>query len=166
MRALTHRLHGACAVACAIPLLVLPAAAGASAAPAAPAGPNVVQQANANEILALENAAREKAGCGALSMNGQLTAAAQAHSEDMAKNNFFSHTGSDGSSIAQRVEKAGFSPSIPTEENIHQGGSTSQEVFDSWMGSGPHKAAILNCKWKQTGLAGASGNLWTQLFGT
>ncbi|WP_432187874.1 CAP domain-containing protein [Streptomyces sp. Tue6028] len=145
---------------------MLPAAAGASAAPAAPAGPNVVLQANANEILALENAEREKAGCSALSMNSQLTAAAQAHSEDMAKNNFFSHTGSDGSSISQRVEKAGFSPSIPTEENIHQGGSTSQAVFDSWMGSAPHKAAILNCKWKQTGLAGASGNLWTQLFGT
>ncbi|WP_432175620.1 CAP domain-containing protein [Streptomyces sp. Tue6028] len=145
---------------------MLPAAAGASAAPAAPAAPNVVLQANANEILALENAEREKAGCSALSMNSQLTAAAQAHSEDMAKNNFFSHTGSDGSSISQRVEKAGFSPSIPTEENIHQGGSTSQAVFDGWMGSAPHKAAILNCKWKQTGLAGASGNLWTQLFGT
>ncbi|WP_225827221.1 CAP domain-containing protein [Streptomyces naphthomycinicus] len=145
---------------------MLPAAAGASAAPAAPAGPNTVQQANASEILALENAEREKAGCSALSMNSQLTAAAQAHSEDMAKNNFFSHTGSDGSSIAQRVEKAGFSPSIPTAENIHQGGSTSQQVFDSWMGSAPHKAAILNCQWKQTGLAGASGNLWTQLFGT
>ncbi|MGW1895818.1 CAP domain-containing protein [Streptomyces sp. NPDC002004] len=126
-----------------------------------------MQQASAGEILALENAAREKADCPALSLNGQLTAAAQAHSEDMAKNNFFSHTGSDGSSIAQRVEKAGFSPAMPTEENISQGWATAQQIFDGWWNSAPHKAAILNCKWKQTGIGGAQpGNHWTQLFGT
>ncbi|MFB7663571.1 CAP domain-containing protein [Kitasatospora sp. NPDC056138] len=162
MHATNYRIRGACAAACAASLLLL---AGATGASAAPSGTNLAPQTSGGEILALENAARAQQGCPALNENGQLTQAAQVHSTDMANNNFFSHTGSDGSDIATRAARAGFSPSIPTSENISSGATSSQAVFDGWMGSAPHRAAILNCSWTQTGIAG-SGTLWTQVLGT
>ncbi|MFF2141596.1 CAP domain-containing protein [Kitasatospora sp. NPDC058190] len=148
-----------CAAACAAPLLVL---AGANAAPAAP---GFVQQASAGGILALENTARAQAGCPALTENAQLTQAAQTHSNDMAKSNFFSHTGSDGSTTQSRITASGFPLTDGGEENISQGATSSQGVFDGWWNSAPHKAAILNCSWTKTGIAGAQpGNYWTQVF--
>ncbi|MDH6127365.1 CAP domain-containing protein [Kitasatospora sp. GP82] len=163
MRATTHhRIRGVCAAACALPLLVLAGAAGASAAPA---GPTFVQQGSAGEILSLENAARAQAGCPALSENGQLAQAAQAHSTDMATKGYFGHQGSDGSDVRARIARTGFSPNSPSEENISSGYPTAQATFDGWMNSAPHKAAILKCSWTQTGIASAQpGNLWTQVF--
>ena len=43
-----------------------------------------------------------------LAWNAQLAQAAQAHSQDMATNQFQSHTGSDGSSPPQRIQQAGY----------------------------------------------------------
>jgi uncharacterized protein YkwD len=42
-----------------------------------------------------------------LQWDPKLAAVARAHSEDMARNGFFSHQGSDGSSPAERVSRAG-----------------------------------------------------------
>lgn len=44
---------------------------------------------------------------GALAWNTPLTQAAAGHSQDMVTNNFFSHTGSDGSTLGMRVTAAG-----------------------------------------------------------
>lgn len=50
-----------------------------------------------------------------VAMNAQLLAAARRHSTDMARKNFQSHTGSDGSSIFQRINQAGFEANIMNE---------------------------------------------------
>lgn len=50
-----------------------------------------------------------------VAMNAQLLAAARRHSNDMGKKNFQSHTGSDGSSISQRISQAGFEANIMNE---------------------------------------------------
>jgi uncharacterized protein YkwD len=51
----------------------------------------------ASQVLSLINTARTDAGLNTLTVNSELAAFAQHHSEDMAYNNFLSHDGSDGS---------------------------------------------------------------------
>ncbi|MBE0607142.1 MAG: CAP domain-containing protein, partial [Deltaproteobacteria bacterium] len=55
-----------------------------------------------------------------VSWSGNLAMAAYLHSEDMALNNFFSHTGSDGSSAGQRISRQGY-PWRTYGENIAVG---------------------------------------------
>ena len=65
--------------------------------------PNSFEQ----QVLSLVNQERAKAGCSAVTIDASLMMASSNHSEDMANNNFFDHTGSDGSSVAQRATAAG-----------------------------------------------------------
>src|SRR5215216_2301207 len=56
-----------------------------------------------NELANLINNARAEAGLPALNINAQLMTAAQGHSADMACHGLLSHTGSDSSSVQERV---------------------------------------------------------------
>jgi uncharacterized protein YkwD len=60
-------------------------------------------------LVDLINQARADVGQPALTVKSQLTAAARAHSLDMACNNFMKHSGSDGSWTGDRLTKAGYS---------------------------------------------------------
>jgi uncharacterized protein YkwD len=60
-------------------------------------------------LVDLINQARADVGRSALTLSSQLTAAARAHSLDMACNNFMKHSGSDGSWTGDRLAKAGYS---------------------------------------------------------
>ena len=55
---------------------------------------------------------------GALSWNDQLFAAAAGHAKDMVARSFFSHTGSSGSSVADRVSAAGYAWSTVAENIV------------------------------------------------
>ena len=68
------------------------------------AQPSVDQQ-----VLDLTNQQRQQHGCAALVLSAQLSAAASAHSQDMAVHDLFSHTGADGSTMVSRAEAAGYS---------------------------------------------------------
>ncbi len=134
------------------------------------------------DMLAAVNA-RRRAGatCGAngnfpaapdLVWNAQLTQAAAAHSDDMVTNNFFSHTGSTGSTLGSRATAAGYSWS-GLGENIAAGQSSVANVVDGWMKSDGHCANLMNAAFKDIGvacIAGGTGNTyrtyWTQDFGT
>ena len=95
-----------------------------------------------NEIASLINNARAQAGLSQLSVNAQLAAAAQAHSIDMACHNLLSHTGSDGSSVYERVAAAGYGASYTSE--IIYGSGYPQTAFDWWMSDQVHRDEILN----------------------
>jgi len=95
-----------------------------------------------NEIANLINSARTQNGLPALSINAQLTAAAQGHSIDMACFGFLGHNGSDGSTPYQRIVAAGYAPSY--SEEIIYGGGYPQTAFDWWMNDQIHRDAILN----------------------
>lgn len=95
-----------------------------------------------NEIAKLINDARTQNGLPALSINLQLTAAAQGHSIDMACHGLLSHTGSDASSLYQRLTAAGYSASFYSE--IIYGGGYPQSAFDWWMNDATHRNEILN----------------------
>ena len=117
-----------------------------------------------DQVVALVNAARADAGCGALQIDGRIVDAAQAHSDDMAANDYFSHDSLDGRSFADRVRAAGY-PS-PGGENIAQGQRSAQAVHDAWMNSSGHRANILNCGFTTIGIGLHQGSwTWTQDFG-
>lgn len=124
----------------------------------------------AAEVLRLANVERAKAGCGALKLNRKLNAAAQAHTTDMARDNFFSHDSQDGRSPFDRIKAAGYSFSAAAE-NIAAGSTTAAGAMDQWMNSAGHKANILNCTYVDLGVGFAKGadadyaGYWTQDFG-
>lgn len=118
------------------------------------------------QVVQLVNAERAKAGCQAVTVNADLTKAAQAHSEDMASHGTMSHDGSDGSSPADRITGAGYSWSA-YGENVAYGYASPEEVMAGWMASPGHRENILNCSFKEIGVGLAQPNAyWTQDFGT
>jgi uncharacterized protein YkwD len=129
----------------------------------------------AAEVVTLTNQQRAAAGCAPLAINSKLTTAAQLHSEDMALRDFFSHTGSNNSSLSSRVLAQGYTFSR-IAENIAAGYTTPTSVINGWMNSSGHRANILNCNLRDIGvgyyfLANDTGSVnyrhyWTQDFGT
>jgi uncharacterized protein YkwD len=133
----------------------------------------------AREILDGVNAARAGGRrCGAtyfkpaapLALEGSLIRAALAHSTDMAVHDRFDHQGSDGSTPAKRVERAGFGHHRIVGENIAAGAMTASEVTQGWLASPPHCANIMDGRFAFIGIAFAenlrsrSRVFWTQDF--
>jgi uncharacterized protein YkwD len=117
------------------------------------------------QVVALVNQARESHGCGPVRLDEQLTAAAQAHSDDMAANGYFSHTSLDGRTFDQRIRDAGYTGGY-LAENIAQGQSSAQAVHDAWMSSPGHRRNILDCNYDDIGMGLHTGTwTWTQDFG-
>jgi uncharacterized protein YkwD len=121
-----------------------------------------VTQANASfvsQTLDLINNARSTNGLSALTLNTQLSSAAQLHSADMACSGILSHTGTDNSTPTSRIAAAGFSASI-TRENIYaqppQYGGNAQAAVDWWMSDQIHRDAILNAQVTQVGIGYAA----------
>lgn len=84
--------------------------------------------------------------------NKQLKLAAAGHSRDMATHNFFSHTGSDGSSMGDRITDAGYHWSA-AGENIAAGYSDVASVMKGWIDSPGHCANIMSARYVDVGLA-------------
>jgi len=97
-------------------------------------------------VLSMVNYQRAQAGVAALSASSALFTAARNHSQDMATNNFFSHTGSNGSSPFDRMTAAGFSFSAAAE-NIYAGNggnNSAGSAVGAWMNSEGHRTNMLN----------------------
>jgi uncharacterized protein YkwD len=133
----------------------------------------------AERMLSLVNQARaEPRRCGKLPFdaapplrwNQPLERAAASYASDMADHNYFSHTGRDGSTSAQRVTRAGY-PYRITGENIAAGQGSPEEAVDGWLGSPTHCANLMNGGFTEMGVAVAvnsqsrMGVYWVQLFG-
>jgi uncharacterized protein YkwD len=88
----------------------------------------------------------------------------------MARNDFFSHTGSDGSSPGQRISRAGYRW-WTYGENIAAGYPSPEHVVDAWMNSAGHRANILNPDFRDIGVGyiykpdTTYGHYWTQDMG-
>jgi uncharacterized protein YkwD len=132
------------------------------------------EQAVAMRVIALVNDERKKAGCPALTVNPQLTAAAQGHSANMESRHFFSHVDPDGRQPWDRMLRAGYRYRIAAE-NIGAGFSTPEAMVRGWMNSPGHRENILNCKLEETGVGYVQDAVegpplrwryyWTQDFG-
>ncbi|MGK5639426.1 CAP domain-containing protein [Streptomyces sp. URMC 126] len=122
----------------------------------------------AADVLALTNVHRTAAGLRPLDGDPRLTAAAQAHSADMAARGYHSHTAPDGGRPWDRAVAAGcVHRSIG--ENIACGQRSPAEVVEGWMNSPGHRANILTPDFTHLGVGfaggGPAGTYWTQLFG-
>ena len=122
----------------------------------------------AAQVVRLVNVARADAGCAPLHVDARLATAARLHSEDMARQNYFSHTSLDGRSPWDRMARPGLRLRLGREHRggLHHPGSGD----DGWMNSSGHRANILNCSNKAIGVGvgkgGTYGIYWTQDFGT
>lgn len=149
------------------------------AAPFAPLA-GMDEESAGQRVLDLINQARgSRQNCGnqvfnatrPLRWNGALAEAARAHSADMARFNFLSHEGRDGSTAAQRVERAGYRYRA-MGENIAGGQTRPEDAVAGWINSPGHCATLMNPAFTEMGLALAvdrrsrMGVYWTLEFGS
>jgi uncharacterized protein YkwD len=103
------------------------------------------------------------AAAGPVVWNDRLTAAADAHSEDMSAQNYFSHTSADGRTLAERVNATGY-VWTGLGENIAAGYPSVDAVMDGWIASPGHCANLLNTVFAEVGVAcvpGAAGDTYS-----
>lgn len=122
-----------------------------------------IAMADANALAAI-NAERAAQGRAALTYDSKLEAAARAHAKDMARYNFMSHTGSDGSDLTKRMKRAGYKFCFGAE-NVAFGQTSLPAVMSAWMNSSGHRKNILSRKAKSVGLARATGDRWVMVLG-
>jgi len=107
---------------------------------------------------------------GPLSWDAKLTAAATRHSLDMAAHNNMSHVGSDGSTVVERVNDAGYSWQ-GIGENVAANYHDIADVVDGWMGSQTgHCETIMSVQYTNIGVAcadqgGTTVKYWTLVVG-
>lgn len=97
------------------------------------------------------NQARANANLPALTRNPQLDAAAQGHANDMLQNGVqLGHNGSDGSSITQRIVRAGYNG-----DTVGENWATFRSmdlVMQFWLTDPPHRHNILNPRFSEIGI--------------
>ncbi len=99
-----------------------------------------------------------------LTVSAKLTRAAEAHTRDMVKNGFFSHSGSDGSSVGDRVRRQGYGFCF-VAENISKGRKSVEDVLAAWMASKGHRRNILHKQAREFALVRGSGDVWVMVLG-
>lgn len=115
------------------------------------------------QICELSNIERAKVGVAPLRLDDPRSAVAQAHAEDMATNNFFSHTSPTTGSMGNRLSAAGISFSSAGENIASNSYIDAQLVMNQWMASAGHRANILNGSFRRLGV-GYSNRRWVQVF--
>jgi len=114
---------------------------------------------------------RASYGLGTLSLSPTLTVAAEGHSQDMADNNYFSHTSLDGRSPVDRMNDAGYDYPTTYGENIAAGYTTASAVFEGWRNSPSHNQTMLYPSFVVIGIgrhynpSSTYGWYWTTDFG-
>lgn len=95
-------------------------------------------------FLSIINEYRADNGLHALKLSATLGAAAEHHSRDMAENNVFSHTLSDGTSWLTNIVDHRYVRGAATAENIAAGRSSARGVFSLWANSAGHRENMLD----------------------
>lgn len=101
-----------------------------------------------------------------LTMNDEARIAARCHSQDMADNNFFSHTGTVIARFSDRMRAAGYTGS-PRNENIAAGNGTGVAANNQWMTSSTgHCDAVMAGTNEDVGIGyiRQSGTRWTHYW--
>ena len=121
------------------------------------------------ELLRLINKERAEHELEPLILDFALSVVARSHSEDMAINNFISHTGSNGYSPRNRVQGADIAFRLMSENVAHTRVRATpfddaEAVFLNWLNSPGHRANILNPHRTHIGIGQARNNMlltWT-----
>ncbi len=146
------------------PATVATPPANPAAGGAAPAAPSSVDNVTFAGLL---NNVRANNGSAPVAFDSRLAAAAQGHADDMLAQNYFSHTGLNGSSPGDRITAAGYNWRT-YGENIARGQSSEAEVLQDWTNSPGHHANDINPNFEDYGLAKAgtgSNARWVLVLG-
>ena len=106
------------------------------------------------QVMADVNARRAEQGLGALSLEPRLGQAAKDYAKVLADNNWFNHTGPDGSTLVSRVEAAGFPFTVQIGEVLAWGSSgwPPEEIVQAWMESPSHREQIMGSVYTRAGI--------------
>lgn len=147
--------------------------------PFSPPSPQDESQVRA-ELLQRINQARAQArrcgdrhfgAAGPLRLVPALDRTAELHAADMARHSYFSHTGRDGSQVAQRADRSGYAWRR-IGENLAGGQTTAAAAVEGWLNSPGHCANLMQPDFTEMGLAYAvnlqssEGIYWVQVLGT
>lgn len=105
---------------------------------------------SASALLSSTNTERSKNSASNLTLNGQLSAAAQAKANDMSARNYWSHNTPDGNPPWVFITNAGYSYSR-AGENLAYGFATSADTITGWMNSPSHRDNLLNKDYSEVG---------------
>ena len=126
-----------------------------------PAKSNLRQVARAT--LCLINAERKTRGLSGLRVNRKLARAALDQARDMVRRAYFAHNSVNGATFVSRIKRRGYMSGQSrwtVGENLGWGSGTKarpREIVDAWMESPPHRANILNGRFREIGLGIALG---------
>ncbi len=146
------------------PLVAVAAFALVAAACAPPGSPG---SGATGDVVSAVNADRGAAGLGPVGWDDQLGALAQSHADEIAASGSLWH-----SDLAGWINVPWMSGWRSLGENLAGAprGTTGAQIEDLWMGSGPHRANILNGGFNRIGVGvkvDGSGRVWmVALFGT
>ncbi len=123
---------------------------GKGAQPAFPSTPP--KPLNMDIALSDFNAYRAEMGLTPVRYSEKLNKASQLHAEDMARAGDASHTGTDGSTHGDRVQRQAYYFSI-VGENVASGQKSWDKVFSAWQKSPGHNENLLRSDVSDFGLA-------------
>lgn len=115
-------------------------------------------------LTGLVNARRAKAGCAPLRIDVRLGRAARRHAKDMVARGYFDHESPDGRHADSRISAAGYDWAM-WAENLDRGTADPAAVVRDWMDGSIHQDNMLNCQYRDTGVAavpGPGGMVWVQ----
>lgn len=104
-----------------------------------------------DRVLATINGLRAQSGAAPLVIDPALTAAAMAHSRDMAAQNRSWHFGSDGSSPLDRVKRQGFAGRL-VGEDISETYENDMATLNAWMQNRDTRDMVMDPTAKTMGL--------------
>ena len=143
-------------------ILIFGAAFSLHTAPASGSGKNfntsVLSYAtsmSSGELLTQTNAQRAQNGVSDLSLNSQLSAAAQAKANDMVARNYWAHTTPTGEEPWYFMSQAGYQYKT-AGENLAYGFDNSADTVTGWMNSPPHRENLLKSSFLDVGFGYAN----------
>ncbi|MEU4352197.1 sigma-70 family RNA polymerase sigma factor [Streptomyces sp. NPDC023838] len=117
-------------------------------------------------LLRLVNSRRGAAGCAPLRMDPRLTTAALRHARDMVARHYYDHASPEGQHADARMRAAGY-PVGAWAENLDRGPADPATIVDDWTDGSIHQQNMLDCGYRDTGVAavsGPDGTVWVQDF--
>ncbi|MFJ5073533.1 sigma-70 family RNA polymerase sigma factor [Streptomyces sp. NPDC088553] len=115
-------------------------------------------------VTGLVNRLRAQAGCAPLRIDPRLTEAARGYARDMAARGYFGHASPEGEFADTRITAAGYAWSA-WAENLDRGTADPASVVDDWTDGSMHEENMLDCRYRDTGVAsapGPGGTVWVQ----
>jgi len=122
---------------------------------------------NEVEAVRLVNAARAKAGAGALEIDTRLSEVAQAKAREMAENNIFGHKSPKWGMPDEMADAFGVAH-LALGENIASGATSPADVVSLWAKSSPHYNNMVKKVYTKTGIGSATSDngtvYWVQFY--